>query len=205
MNKNKAFGQIRENRTEFQLKWILRTFAGGNTYRFLPKRFGAHKVRERIEAFVQDGKLDHVRNQRSFNSFRKQLTERLMRKSGLGFGRSVKLVDLFIKEASSRRGVLQDQRAEQIAAWANVPVDRVILDRLWKDYPQILQAAKITRSTAIKDLKRRQYHTLQTGLKNEARKEQMKAIDYDLYWSNRGDDQQEPARGNIKKEQTKRS
>ena len=180
------FHEIEENWTEYHLNWVLRAFAAGNTYRFLPKTLTAKAVKSRIRSFVGTGKiLGRIRSETAFISFHRQLTNRLMSRNDLGFGRAVKLADLFLKEMITRRAVMDDQTAERISKWVNVPIDRVILKKLSTDYPLMLAAAEIKKNAALKNLKRVQYEALQAKLKKEAEKRGLNAIHYDLYWSNR--------------------
>jgi hypothetical protein len=177
------FREIRENRRSLAIKWVSRTFAGPNTFRVLPKG-KAEKARRSLIENVGDGRnLRTARDEGEYDRTHRQIVARMGKTCRLPFGHAVKLVNLYVKELVTRRGVISESLSRRIYRFAHVTVDRVILDRLRHDYPE--ESKPLALRKTLKSMNQSEYDEIQAFLRDRAKPSGSPALDYDLRWAER--------------------
>ena|SRR5579859_2919690 len=178
-----AFREIKENRKSLTIRWVSRTFAGPNTFRMLPKG-KAEKARQFLTEHVSDGQsLGAASNQPAYDRRHRQIVARMQKSCRLPFGHAVKLLDLYVKELATRRGVISENLSKRIYRFAHVPVDRIILDNVRHDYPEA--SKPLTLRKALKRMSLSEYEEIQAFLRDRANLSGSSVLDYDLRWADR--------------------
>jgi len=183
MNTFNPFLAIKQKRPKFELDWVERTFAAGNTFRAFKGR-KADKIRRVVRStIVRARNLARARSQLQYDSALNSYTKTIEKKARLQFGYASKLANLYIKELVSRPGILPDRWAASIRRYAHVPIDQHILGymRVHFDGDAAIQA--VPKGVPLKKIKREQAADLQKMLRAPARRASVNPIDYDLWWS----------------------
>lgn len=109
------------------------------------------------------------------------------------FGQAAKPVNLYIKHlVATPSYLISDRRRRDLEKHAHVPLDRLILDRMWGapgkpgDFREELKTAGIVRRPKLSRLKKKDYLLIQGLLAKAARKAQLPPIAYDYFWAARG-------------------
>ncbi len=186
------FEEIKKNHKRFLLKWVSRTFAGQAIFRIFEKH-SAEKIRDILLRLIVDGKslvratsCDDYDNKLHTVVLAVRSGVKTNKRQGFGkpsFGQAAKVVNLYVKELVSRPGVIHERDRQRLFKRAHVPLDNIVLDNAWNDFRAQLVRRGLQSKPTLKKLKRREYDIIQQVLRDEARKEGMSPLSYDLVWA----------------------
>ncbi len=181
------FALIREKRPKLMVRFISKTFATGSTFRML-RGVRAQSVRRWLVEHMSDcAELSKIRERKAYDRTAMSVMRRLQESVGgakkLPFGHAAKLVNLYVKEATSRRELLSDRQAQIIRRWAHVPIDSIILNGFRHDFPRHAESIGVKRNLPIKALTPKQHSQVQELLRKKAFEEKCNPLDYDLLWA----------------------
>jgi len=184
---------IRQRRREAVIKWASQSFAGGGTLRMFKKKSTAD-IRKFLRRNIGDCRTlapAHTQDAYDRELFRliRRLQERLrLNKRSKGrparFGQAAKLINLYIKQFLLYPDFMSFPcRRRNLYKFAHVPLDRIVLRHMWKDFPHEMNG--IRPRLAVGDLSPEIYQTLQSILRNAARADRMLPLAYDFRWADR--------------------
>ncbi len=186
------FQQIKKNRKKMLLRYISRAFATGSTFRMLRSKHKSDWFRSKLQEVLRDGRaLARNMTDEHFDGHLIEAIRRLRKATGrrekerISFGHAAKLINLYVKALALHRDVIPNGIAKKIRKHAHVPLDRIILKRAMKDFPNCVSALGIKRNTGVGQISEEQYKGLQSLLRGAARKEGMEPLAYDLWWADR--------------------
>jgi hypothetical protein len=174
---------IKDNYHQYLVYWVSQTFAGSGTFRMLP-RGKSTSIRKWMRKEVGDGRdLSCLRSQEKYDVCLNRLTEKLSKEERLCFGHAAKLMNLYVKELSSRSEVLGNTDSRHLLKHAHVPLDRIILDSFGHDFPECAHKIGLAKHPSIKSLSQKKYNQIQDSIRAAARTVGLPSIAYDLCWA----------------------
>jgi hypothetical protein len=192
MNNNRSipFGEIKSNLDRLYGQWVMFSFAGGSTFRMFAD---FSKVREFLRTNT-DRLIRHQTAKRYDRTIRDLASQ--FRRSGIRcsdksrprFGHAVKVLNLYVKQYCSMPCFMRAdklKKAHMLLRRAHVPLDRIVLKRIWRDFQSELEENGIKRIPKLKTLREEQYVAIQAILRKEAGKQNLPAVSYDLLWADR--------------------
>jgi len=189
------YREIKRKRREAIVEWASRSFAGGSTFRMFAVG-DSNEIRKFLCEEIGDcGKLVRVGTQEEYDKQLFKLIGKLRTKIRLNrnsrgrkvnFGQAAKVINLYIKQFLLFPDFMSLRcPKDHLYRLAHVPLDRVILDHIWRDFGTQMEAHKIKRKPALRDLDQRIYTKLQSILAEAARDEKMARLAYDFRWATR--------------------
>ena len=198
----KPFQRISENREKAVVEWAARSFAGSSTFRMFAKNHS-----ENIRKFLQreigncsDLSRSHTRaeyTQRLLSCISKFRSSSIRMNSRSknrgrrpGFGQAAKVINLYIKQYLLRpdfMGRRQARAARRLYKFAHVPLDRIVLGRVWEDFQRELSKNGIGSQPKMSRLQERDYSIIQEVIYRNARATGLPPIAYDFNWAERSE------------------
>ncbi len=188
------FHTIRKNREKAVAKWAAQSFAGGGTFRMFAERhtkrirkFLRREVRGCSELVRAKDADDYTKRLiglvRRFQDDRIRLNRQSKRKYAT-FGQAAKVINLYIKQFLLRPDFMGRYPKQRIYRWAHVPLDRLVLRHMWKDFRGPMKKAGFTREPRMHELEEEQYKKLQAILR-QAKRHGLPPLAYDFRWADR--------------------
>jgi hypothetical protein len=197
VKKHNPFDEIKEELLKRYTDWVLRSFAGGPTFRMF---HDFSKVRGFLEK--HGSALTDAKSQKEHDRVILHLA-RMFRRSSSGimasgkkpsrptFGYAVKVLNLYVKHYGFSMpyfsGKAEAHRAKQLVFRAHVPLDRIVLEWIWKDFGSQLQSIQglngLRRIPRVNSLTESQYCAIQQLLRDEANEAGLPPIAYDFKWT----------------------
>lgn len=186
-SEEEPFREIKANLPGFYENWVLSTFANGSSFRMF-KDFS--KVRSFLRKYgpVLTREQGHHHYDRTLEDLATKFCRSEIRLSNGGkpkLGHALKILNLFVKHYCSMPyfiGSRNTKRARSLMRRAHVPLDRIVLKAVWKDFRPQLQK-RIKTAPKLGALKKKEYRTIQTVLRSAAKTQKLPAVAYDFRWS----------------------
>lgn len=195
---------IKHNYRRYLIHWTSRTFASSSTFRMLP-RGKSEAVKEWLREEVGDGRdLSRLPNQNRYDSYLKRLIKKLCLNEGLCFGHAAKLMNLYVKALLTRREILSPRDFRQMCKHAHVPLDRIVFDSFWHDFPKCAEKIGLRRHPSIKSISEQEYDQIQDTIRTAAHQERLPAIAYDFCWAIR-EGEAASSRSSVRRQKRNRS
>lgn len=189
------FEEIKGKLDQHYDEWVLRSFAGGPTFRmfddFSVVRAFLDKHGPTLASPQSQKQFDHAILNIARKFQRSKIKASGKRRHSPTFGYAAKVLNLYVKHYGFSMpyfmGATKASQAKQLLSRAHVPLDRIVLEWIWKkdfrshlkDIPELRNLRRIPH---VNDLKEKQYRAIQKLLRVEATKAGLPPIAYDFRW-----------------------